>query len=98
MPITRSGRPVAAASEAIGIEDVLEASTASSGSVASARRKTSSLTPASSTTASTIKSAGTRSSTGEIRPNTSSGSGPPFSASLARLSPIASNPRSTAPG
>ena len=98
IPITRSGREVAAASELIGIEEVFEASTASGGSVSSARRKTSSLTAASSTTASTIRSAATRSSTGSTRASTSSGSGPPFSASFDRLLRIASSPRSTAPG
>ena len=98
IPITRSGRPVAAASVEIGIEDVFEARTASAGSVSSARRKTSSLTAASSTTASIIRSAGTRSSTGSTRPSTSSGSAPPFSASLPRLRRIVSRPRSTAPG
>ena len=64
IPITRSGRLVAAASVEIGIDDVFDARTASGGSVSSARRKTSSLTAASSITASTIRSAGTRSSTG----------------------------------
>ena len=48
MPITRSGRVVTAASEPIGIEEVFEARIASPGSVSSARRKTSSLTAASS--------------------------------------------------
>ena len=66
----------------IGIEDVFEARIASAGSVASARRKSSSLTAASSTTASIIRSAATRSSAGSTRPSTSSGSAPPFSASL----------------
>src|SRR5262245_5493961 len=98
MPITLSGRPVAAASELIGIDDVFEASTASGGSTASARRKTSSFTAASSTTASTIRSPGTRSSTGSTRASTSSGSRPPFSASFVRLLRIVSTPCSTAPG
>jgi len=51
MPITRSGRPVAAASEAIGIELVFVARIAAAGSSTSARRKMSSLASRSSTTA-----------------------------------------------
>ncbi len=98
MPITRSGRPVTAASEVIGIDDVFEASTPSAGKTTSARRNTSSLTPASSTTASIIRSAGTRSSTAVTRPSTSSGSAPPFSARRVRLLRIAARPRSVAPG
>ena len=98
IPITLSGRRVAAASEPIGIEEVFDARTAAGGRIASARRKTSSLTPASSTTASIIRSAGTRSSTGSMRASTSSGSAPPFAASLARLLLIVERPRSTAPG
>ena len=61
MPITRSGRPVAAASDEIGIDDVFEASTASAGNSTSALRNTSSLTTGSSTTASIIRSAATSS-------------------------------------
>ena len=98
IPITRSGRCVAAAREVIGIEEVFEARIASSGSVRSALRKTSSLTSASSITASIIRSAGTSSSTLWTRASTSSGGPPPFSSSLARLFRIASSPRSTAPG
>ena len=75
MPITRSGRPVTAASDAIGIDDVFDARIASAGNTWSACRKISSFTPASSTTASIIRSAGTSSSTGETRPSTSSGVG-----------------------
>src|SRR5881397_1204850 len=67
IPITLSGRRVAAASEPIGIEDVFDARTASGGSSASARRKISSLTAASSTTASIIRSAETRPSTVSTR-------------------------------
>ena len=52
MPMTFSGRLVAAASDVIGIDDVFEARIASGGSVSSARRKIASLTAASSTTAS----------------------------------------------
>ena len=55
-------------------------------------------TSASSTTASIRRSAETRSSTAATRPITSSGSGPPFSASLPRLVAIAPSARSTAPG
>ena len=98
MPITRSGRPVAAASVAIGIDDVFDARIASAGNTPSARPKMPAFTPRSSTTASTIRSAGTRSSTGSTCASTSSGSAPPFSASLARLFRIVSSPRSTAPG
>ena len=43
-PITRSGRPVTAAREVIGIEEVFEASTPLTGSSSSARRKRSFLT------------------------------------------------------
>ena len=98
MPITRSGRPVAAASEVIGIEDVFDARIASGGRSPSARRKSSSLTAASSTTASSISSAGTSSSAAVIRASTSSGCAPPFSASFSRLRRIPVSPRSTAPG
>ena len=98
IPITLSGRPVAAASEAMGIDDVFEASTASGGSTASARSNSSRLTSTSSTTASIMRSAGTTSSTGVTRARTSSGSAPPFSASFARLRAIPSSARSTAPG
>ena len=97
MPITRSGRPVTAASEVIGIEDVFDASTALSGSSWSARRNRSSLTAASSITASISRSAGTRSSTALTRASTSSGSLPPFAASFSRLFRIAATPRSVAP-
>src|SRR5918996_190719 len=99
MPITRSGRPVTPASEAIGIEDVLDASTAPGGTILPARRKISCFTPASSTTASTSRSAGARSSTASTRISTSSGScGAPFSASRSRLRRIVARPFSTAPG
>ena len=98
IPITRSGRPVTAASEVIGIEEVFDASTAPSGSSSSARRKRSSFTAASSITASIRRSAATRSSTALTRASTSSGSEPPFSASFSRLFRIAASPRSVAPG
>ncbi len=64
MPITRSGRPVAAASDVIGIEEVFEARMPAAGKSSSARRNTSSFTAAFSTTASTIRSAGTSSADG----------------------------------
>ena len=98
IPTTRSGRPVTAASDVIGIDDVFEARIASGGSVSSARRNTSSFTAASSTTASIIRSAAAIPSAGSTRASTSSGSGPPFSASLPRLRRIVSRPRSTVPG
>ena len=98
MPMTRSGRPVTAASEEIGIDDVFDARIASAANSSSARRKTSSFTAGSSTTASIIRSAATRSSTGSTRPSTSSGSAPPFSASFVKLFRIAPRPWSTAPG
>ncbi len=56
------------------------------------------LVPRSSTTASIISAAGTISSTGVTRRRTSSGSAPPFSASLSRLLRIVASPRSIAPG
>src|SRR5881397_73990 len=98
IPITLSGRRVAAASEPIGMEDVFEASTESGGNSASARRKISSFTSASSTAASIIRPAGTRSSTVAMRASTSCAGGPPFSSSLPRLLRIASSARSVAPG
>ena len=76
MPITRSGRPVAAASDGdrdrrrVRGEDRLRPAKSSS-----ARRKTSSFTAASSTTASIIRSAATSSSTGSTRASTSVGLG-----------------------
>jgi hypothetical protein len=94
MPITRSGRPVTAASEVIGIELVLEARIAPSGRMPSARRKSSSFAVASSLIASIIRSAGTSSATGATRPSVSSTSEP----SLVRLRCIAASPLSTAPG
>ena len=57
MPITRSGRFVAAASDVIGIEDVFDARIACGGSVASARRKSLAFAASSSTTASIIRAA-----------------------------------------
>ena len=63
MPITRSGRRVTAASEEIGIDEVFEASTASSRSSRVGAAKDSSFTSASSTTASISSSAATTSST-----------------------------------
>src|SRR5918996_5799040 len=99
MPTTWSGRAVTAASEAIGIEDVLDARTAPFGSTSSARRKTSSLTAASSTTASTIRSASARSSTDRRRGGPPSGwDSFPFPASRSRLFRMAASPRSAAPG
>src|SRR6266542_463765 len=98
IPITLSGRFVAAASDPIGIEEVFDASTASGGNASSACRKISSFTSASSTTASSIRSARTRPSTGVILASASSGPAPPFSASFSRLFRIAASPRSTAPG
>ena len=61
MPITRSGRDVAAASDVIGIDEVFDARIASGGKTASAARKIASFTFASSTTASIIRSAATSS-------------------------------------
>src|SRR6266540_2308806 len=98
IPMTLSGRRVAAASEPIGMDEVFEASTASGGNSASARRKISSLTSASSITASIMRSAGARSSTASMRASTSSAGGPPFSSSLPRILRIASSARSVAPG
>ncbi len=99
MPITLSGRPVTAASEAIGIDDVFEARIACSGSASSARRKMSVFASGSSVAASTIRSAATSSSTGVTRASTSAGSrSAPFSASRVRLFSIVARPRSIAPG
>jgi hypothetical protein len=98
MPITLSGRPVAAASVPIGIDDVLEARTAPEGSSSSARWKSCSFVSASSTTASIISAAGTMSSTTVMRRSTSSAGAPPFSSSFARLFCIAASARSVAPG
>ena len=99
MPTTRSGRPVAAPSRVIGMEEVLEARTPASGKSASASRNTASFAAASSTIASIIRSAETSSPAGCMRARTSSGScGAPFAASFARLRPIPARPCSTAPG
>ena len=98
MPITRSGRPVAAASVEIGIEDVFDASTASGGSVSSARRKTSSFTAASSTTASIIRSAGDELLDGLDAAEHLVRIGPALLGELAEARRIVSRPRSTAPG
>ncbi len=99
MPITRSGRPVAAPSAVIEIEEVFEARIAPSGKSASARRNSSSFAAASSTIASIIRSAGPSSPAGSIRASTSAGSSAaPFAASFSRLARIPARPRSTAPG
>ena len=98
MPTTCSGRDVAAASSVIGIEDVFDARTASGGSAASAARNSSFFASAFSTIASMSRSAAPSSSTAVTRARTSSGAGPPFSWSFARLRRIVSSPRSTAPG
>jgi hypothetical protein len=98
IPITCSGRDVAAASSVIGIDDVFEARIASAGSAVSAARNSSFLVSACSTIASIRRSASTSPSTAVTRPSTSSGAAPPFSCSFVRLRRIASRPRSTAPG
>src|SRR5262245_51057735 len=98
MPMTCPGREVAAASDVIGIDDVFEARIASRGKTASARRKISCFTFASSTTASMSRSAATKSPTIATRPRASAGSTPPFSASFARLFSIVARARSAAPG
>ena len=98
IPITRSGLPVTAASEAIGIELVFEARIASAGSARSASRNSRRLTWASSTTASISRSASTSPSTGVILASVDAGSAPPFSASRARLRSIVASARSVAPG
>ena len=87
MPITRSGRPVAAASVAMGMEEVLDARIASGGGRLSAVLKIASFTETSSTTASIMSSASTMPSTGSTRASTSSGSAPPFSASFSEAAP-----------
>jgi hypothetical protein len=97
--MTLSGRLVTAASEAIGIEEVLDARIASAGRRPSASRKMASFTPWSSTTASIMRSAGTMLSARSTRPRTSSGErSAPLAARRSRLFCIASRPRSTAPG
>ena len=83
----------------IGIDDVFEARIASGGSTASARRKMSSLTSASSTTASIIRSAGTRSSTAlDARQHLVGRTAPPFSSSFAEALPHRLERASVAPG
>src|SRR5581483_11647879 len=94
MPMTRSGRAVAAASVEIGIEEVFEARIASGGSTASARRNTSAFTVGSSTTASIIRSAATRSSTVVMRASVASAS----ASRRSRLLRTAARPRSVEPG
>ena len=98
MPTTCPGRPVAAASVAIGIELVFDARMAPSGKTSSARRNSSCFTAASSTTASTMRSAGTSSPTAAMRASVSSGSAPPFAASFTRLACMVSRARSSASG
>ena len=67
MPITCGGRSVAAASVAIGMEEVLDARIASGGRISSAVLKIASFTETSSTTASIMSSASTMPSTGCTR-------------------------------
>ena len=89
MPITRSGREVAAASVVIGIDDVLEARIACAGSTSSAARNSSSFASTSSTIASIIRSAGASAEVSLTRPSTSAADAPPFASSFSRLFCIA---------
>ena len=75
MPITRSGREVAAASVVIGIEEVFEARIACAGSAASAARNSSTFASTSSTIASIIRSAGASSALSVTRASTSAAGG-----------------------
>ena len=98
IPITRSGRSVAAASEVIGIEEVFEARTALGRAAPSARRKSSSFTAASSTTASSSRSAATRSSTAVDAREHLVRVGAALLGQLLEALRIAASPRSVAPG
>ncbi len=99
IPQTCAGRPVAAASRPIGIDEVLDASSAPAPSASSSCRKSASLSSTSSLAASIASSASEASASSvevEMRASTASGSAIcPLAASFSSEAAMPARPRSS---